>query len=84
MGAFPGTVEPKSEMSEDLLEHVRYPEDLFKVQRYQFARYHVSDASDWYENNDRWDGPRGPAGPGRLPGALPALRRRERTPRTSR
>ena len=27
-----------------LLEHLRYPEDLFKVQRYQFARYHVTDA----------------------------------------
>ena len=27
-----------------LLDHLRYPEDLFKVQRYQFARYHVTDA----------------------------------------
>ena len=26
------------------MEHLRYPEDLFKVQRYQFARYHVTDA----------------------------------------
>ena len=64
MGAFPGTVEPKSAMSDDLLAHVRYPEDLFKVQRYQFARYHVSDASDWYEFNDRWTVPEDPQAPG--------------------
>ncbi|MGA8845428.1 MAG: UPF0182 family protein, partial [Nocardioides sp.] len=64
MGAFPGTVEPKSAMSDDLLAHVRYPEDLFKVQRYQFARYHVSDASDWYEFNDRWAVPEDPQAPG--------------------
>ncbi len=64
MGAFPGTVEPKSAMSEDLMSHVRYPEDLFKVQRYQFARYHVSDASDWYEFNDRWAVPEDPQATG--------------------
>lgn len=52
--AFPDTVQDKDEMSEELMEHVRYPEDLFKVQRYQFARYHVEEANDWYENNDRW------------------------------
>jgi len=30
--SFPGTVTPKSAMSKSLLEHVRYPEDLFGVQ----------------------------------------------------
>ncbi|WP_232680697.1 UPF0182 family protein [Nocardioides sp. R-C-SC26] len=57
MSAFPGTVKPQSEMSEELLAHVRYPEDLFKVQRYQYARYHVEEAKDWYENNARWEVP---------------------------
>jgi uncharacterized membrane protein (UPF0182 family) len=60
MGAFPGTVQPKSDISPDLLAHLRYPEDLFKVQRYQFARYHVTDASDFYESNDRWVVPQDP------------------------
>ncbi|MCW2791443.1 MAG: hypothetical protein JWO76_541, partial [Nocardioides sp.] len=55
--AFPGTVKDKSEIPPDLLDHLRYPEDLFKVQRYQFARYHVANAKDWYENNDRWSVP---------------------------
>ena len=30
------------------------------MQRYQFARYHVTDAGDFYQGNDRWEVPRGP------------------------
>src|SRR5690606_6203372 len=33
MRAFPGTVRPQSEVSDELREHFRYPEDLFRVQR---------------------------------------------------
>ena len=29
---FPGAVTPMSQMSADLMAHMRYPEDLFKVQ----------------------------------------------------
>ncbi|GHJ59725.1 UPF0182 protein [Nocardioides sp. OK12] len=59
-GAFPGTVEPREAISEELMEHLRYPEDLFKVQRYQFARYHVTDPGDWYQGNNRWEVPEDP------------------------
>ncbi|MBB6629121.1 UPF0182 family protein [Nocardioides sp. KIGAM211] len=55
--AFPGTVKDRSEIPPDLLDHLRYPEDLFKVQRYQYARYHVTDASDFYQGNNRWQVP---------------------------
>ncbi len=41
--AFPGTVLPKSEISADLREHLRYPQDMFKVQRSILARYHMTD-----------------------------------------
>ncbi|MEI4272040.1 UPF0182 family protein [Klenkia sp. LSe6-5] len=54
MKAFPGIVEPRSEMSDDLIGHVRYPEDLFKLQRDILTRYHVDDAGDFYNQNDRW------------------------------
>ena len=57
---FPDVVEPKSDIPDALLEHLRYPDDLFKVQRYQFARYHVTDAKDWYEDNNRWEVPTDP------------------------
>jgi uncharacterized membrane protein (UPF0182 family) len=59
-GAFPDTVQPKSEIPEGLMEHLRYPEDLFKVQRYQLAKYHVTEAGDFYQGNDRWEVPEDP------------------------
>ncbi|MCU1527241.1 MAG: hypothetical protein JWP75_1004, partial [Frondihabitans sp.] len=41
---FPTTVKPMADMSGTLLSHVRYPEDLFKVQREVLGTYHVTDA----------------------------------------
>jgi uncharacterized membrane protein (UPF0182 family) len=52
--AFPGTVEPRSELKGELLEHVRYPEDIFKVQRELFSRYHVTDPQAFYSGQDFW------------------------------
>jgi uncharacterized protein len=52
--AFPGTVLDKDQIPSDLLPHLRYPEDMFKVQRFQFARYHVTDASDFYTAQQQW------------------------------
>ncbi|WP_242611380.1 UPF0182 family protein [Blastococcus saxobsidens] len=60
MKAFPGVVEPKSEMGEELISHVRYPEDLFKVQRDILTRYHVDDPIAFYEGSDRWQIPDDP------------------------
>ncbi|GAA1478699.1 UPF0182 family protein [Nocardioides aestuarii] len=58
--AFPGTVQDRDEIPDSVLEHLRYPEDLFKTQRYQFARYHVTDAEDFYRGADRWAVPEDP------------------------
>lgn len=58
--AFPGTVQPKSSISDDLMRHLRYPEDMFQVQRYQFARYHVTDPGDFFQGNNRWEVPEDP------------------------
>ncbi len=60
MGAFPDTVQPKSEIPDGLMEHLRYPEDLFKVQRYQLAKYHVTEAGEFYQGNNRWEVPPDP------------------------
>src|SRR3954463_12557030 len=54
MKAFPGVVKQRSTVSDELADHVRYPEDLFKVQREILTRYHVSDPGDFYNQNDRW------------------------------
>lgn len=58
--AFPGTVEDRDEIPDELMRHLRYPEDLFKVQRYQFARYHVDEAEPFYQGNNRWEVPEDP------------------------
>jgi uncharacterized protein len=52
--AFPGTVLPKSDISADLMKHLRYPQDLYKVQRQILTTYHVTNASDWFSGNDQW------------------------------
>ncbi|MCM6762870.1 UPF0182 family protein [Rathayibacter sp. ZW T2_19] len=57
---FPSTVEPISEMSADLLSHVRYPEDLFKVQRAVLGTYHVTDAGSFYSREAAWSTPNDP------------------------
>ncbi|MGW9166589.1 UPF0182 family membrane protein [Agromyces sp. NPDC055658] len=57
---FPTTVEPMSKMSGELMSHVRYPSDLFKVQRAVLGRYHVTEASPFYSREDAWTTPKEP------------------------
>ncbi|HET8614769.1 MAG TPA: UPF0182 family protein [Actinomycetales bacterium] len=60
MKAFPGTVKPLADISSQLMSHLRYPEDLFKVQRKLFARYHVTDPAAFYGGGDFWRVPDDP------------------------
>ncbi|MGW0881098.1 UPF0182 family membrane protein [Streptomyces sp. NPDC002671] len=60
MKAFPGTVKPRSAISADLLAHLRYPQDLFKVQRELLTRYHVSDAQTFLTGSEVWQVPDDP------------------------
>ncbi|WP_236082579.1 UPF0182 family protein [Acidipropionibacterium jensenii] len=57
---YPGLVKPRTAMSADLLQHVRYPQDLFKVQRQILGRYHTTDPDTWYQRNDLWEAPEDP------------------------
>jgi uncharacterized membrane protein (UPF0182 family) len=57
---FPGTVKPKSDISPELQAHLRYPEDLFKVQRALLARYHVDNPITFFSAQDFWDVPLDP------------------------
>lgn len=57
---FPTAIKPQSEMSAELLSHVRYPADLFKMQREILGSYHVTDASTFYSGNDQWVTPQDP------------------------
>ena len=58
--AFPGTVQPLSKISGQLMSHLRYPEDLFKVQREVLRRYHVTDPGAFYGGQDFWRVPADP------------------------
>ncbi|MEP6667439.1 MAG: UPF0182 family protein, partial [Nocardioidaceae bacterium] len=60
MSAFPDVVRPKSDISPDLLAHLRYPEDLFKVQRELLARYHITDPKQFYGGSENWRVPADP------------------------
>ena len=61
MKVFPGSVTPKSEMSADLLNHIRYPADMFRVQRDVLSSYHVKTAGAFYGGQDFWRVPRDPS-----------------------
>ena len=69
--AFPTVVKPRSEMSEALISHVRYPEDIFRVQRDVLSLYHVKNANAFYGGQDFWRVPRDPSTLGANAGAQP-------------
>ncbi|MCS5734179.1 UPF0182 family membrane protein [Herbiconiux daphne] len=68
---FPSTVKPISDMSGDLMSHVRYPADLFKVQRSILGQYHVTDAGSFYSQEDAWTTPNDPTSPSTSPTLQP-------------
>ncbi|GAB2520846.1 UPF0182 family protein [Microbacterium petrolearium] len=57
---YPATVEPLDAMSSELMSHVRYPTDLFKVQRAMLGTYHVEDAASFYNRDNIWATPADP------------------------
>jgi uncharacterized membrane protein (UPF0182 family) len=57
---FPNLVQDNSAISDELRSHLRYPEDLFKVQRDLLAKYHVSDVQTFFQGTDQWDIPSDP------------------------
>lgn len=57
---FPNTLKPIADISGDLMSHVRYPQDLFKVQRAMLSTYHVTDANEYYNQTNAWQLPADP------------------------
>jgi uncharacterized membrane protein (UPF0182 family) len=53
--AFPSMFQPASQMSKELRDHLRYPEDLFRVQTNMYGRYHITDPRAFYSAGDAWD-----------------------------
>ena len=55
---YPGVFKPGSQMPQALREHLRYPEDLFRLQASVLARYHVTNPQVFYNGEDVWELPR--------------------------
>jgi uncharacterized membrane protein (UPF0182 family) len=64
---FPGLLKPLETMPADLRNHVRYPEDIFRIQASVFQNFHMTNPQVFYNNEDQWqvpvlDGERTPGG----------------------
>jgi uncharacterized membrane protein (UPF0182 family) len=51
---FPGILHPMSEMPAGLRQHVRYPEDIFKIQSEIYRTYHMTNPQVFYNKEDQW------------------------------
>lgn len=60
MKVFPGLIQPQASMPKSVEKHVRYPQDLFEVQRKLLEQYHVDSATDFYNVADKWTVPNDP------------------------
>jgi hypothetical protein len=54
---FPGIFQPLDAMPADLRLHLRYPEDLFRIQSDMYATYHMSEPEIFYHREDQWQKP---------------------------
>ena len=61
---FPDLFKPFATMPPDLQTHIRYPEDLFRIQAQVYQAYHMEAAEVFYNREDLWQFPREPGGGG--------------------
>ncbi len=59
-GAFPDLFVDSSKMPDGLKDHLRYPEDLFRIQTAAYARYQL-EPSAFFERTGAWSVAQGPA-----------------------
>jgi uncharacterized protein len=64
---FPGVLRPISEMAPDLRRHTRYPEDIFRVQTFIYATYHMGMPQIYYNKEDLWQIPSLASGGSEIP-----------------
>jgi len=60
-GIFPALFSTADEMPPELLDHLRYPEDLFRVQSDVYTKYHVTDSRVFFNNGAPWEIARDPS-----------------------
>lgn len=65
--AYPNVFLDESEMPESLVNHLRYPQDMFKIQTELYLRYHVDDIDEFFTGVDAWSIPPDPSTVDRTP-----------------
>lgn len=55
---FPQLFKPLSAMPLELRRHIRYPEDLFRIQSERLLTYHMKDPQVFYNREDQWQIPK--------------------------
>jgi uncharacterized membrane protein (UPF0182 family) len=53
--AFPGFFRSLQDMPDELLQHLRYPRDLYYLQMKIYAKYHQNSADLFYEQAETWE-----------------------------
>jgi uncharacterized membrane protein (UPF0182 family) len=67
---FPGMFKDAASMPKELRDHVRYPEDLLRIQGDIFSTYHMSDPGVFYNREDAWQ-PSGDLAHGKVEPIMP-------------
>ncbi|HEX5947024.1 MAG TPA: UPF0182 family protein [Acidimicrobiales bacterium] len=65
--AFPDLFSPADDMPDAMRSHLRYPEDLFRLQTAAYARYHLTDPDEFYTQESAWRVARDPGTAGADP-----------------
>ncbi|HEX4948100.1 MAG TPA: UPF0182 family protein [Blastocatellia bacterium] len=52
---FPGVFQPLTAMPANLRAHLRYPEDIFRIQTQVYTTYHMDQPQVFYNKEDQWE-----------------------------
>ena len=61
MAIFPGVFKSRDELPQQIIEHLRYPEDLFRIQTDVYQLYHMTDPDQFFTVSDPWQIARDPS-----------------------
>jgi uncharacterized membrane protein (UPF0182 family) len=68
---FPDLFKPLAQMPAELRKHIRYPEDLFRIQAQIYRTYHMESPAVFYNREDLWQFPRSAAEGGQVASMIP-------------
>jgi hypothetical protein len=54
---FPGIFSPLASMPADLRAHLRYPDEIYRIQTSLYTTYHMDQPEDFYHREDQWQIP---------------------------